>query len=253
MQAVCMGRNIFRGPWKDDYKTPANYGDLMVLLGDYFSHGELGVIFEEKGYPDWLVKVVNQDAEDDTNLTNMEQTDFFQTVFDSGKFKGVPILKYFWRGRVDNMVIKHLHHLIHRGRWHGDAISVLDLDERDEVGVWVMERLASTGTDHSQPLSATLKGVAEAAADIYEEYGTIVTDLHDGNYGQRENGEFVIFDPAFLSTRQYPQIYAKFPSLSKGERMAWFIRFHVWVRTEEGKPMAGHMTRISDLPEAALL
>ena len=227
------------------YSTPANYGDLMLFVGNYFSCGELGVIFEEKGWPSWVIKIVNQDAEDDVNLMNMEQTDFFQTVFRAKKYVGVPPLKFFWRGQVDEMVKNHLQHIILStgGDKKYEALEGLALNRGDEIGVWIMERLASVGTNHHQPLAFTLKGVAEAAADIYTEYGYIVEDLHDSNYGQRENGEFVIFDPAFVSEIKFPDVYARFPEMTKGERMAWFIENTIWVRTKEGVVVKGTMKR----------
>ena len=53
-----------------------------------------------------------------------------------------------------------------------------------------MERLDKIGTDHSKPLSYTVEGVAEAALNIWEDYGVIIEDLHEGNYGQRDDGSF---------------------------------------------------------------
>ena len=52
--------------------------DLLGFLGNYYDSGEFGVIFEMKQFPQWLVKVVNLDADDDENLVNQEQALFME-------------------------------------------------------------------------------------------------------------------------------------------------------------------------------
>ena len=178
---------------KPEEKIP-NYSDVMHFLGNYYACGELGVVFEEKGFPNWLVKVINQDAEDDENLMNMYQSQFFERVWEEQKFRGLPKLKYFWEGECENVVKNHLTHTILKSKSQTE-VNVLDLDEGDLISIWIMERLDKIGTDHSKPLSYTVEGVAEAALNIWEDYGVIVEDLHEGNYGQRDDGTFVIFDP----------------------------------------------------------
>ena len=216
------------------YEQPPNYGDAMNFLGSYFDCGELGVIFEEKGFPNWVVKVVNQDAEDDENLLNMQQTDFVEKVFSTGVAAGIPRIRYFWRGEARNILINHIHHLILR-TGSQEAINVLALEEGDEMGIWIMERLGSVGVDYSKPMIDTVNGVADAAVKIYKAYGVIVEDLHDGNYGQRSNGEFVIFDPLILDD-ELP-IYRSFKRMNDAERKDWFIQQQVWVRKEDGTPL----------------
>ena len=132
-----------------------NYSDVMHFLGNYYACGELGVVFEEKGFPNWLVKVINQDAEDDENLVNMYQSQFFETVWEEQKFRGLPKLKYFWEGECENVVKNHLTHTILKSKSQAE-VNILGLSEGDLMSIWIMERLDKIGTDHSKPLSKRL-------------------------------------------------------------------------------------------------
>lgn len=214
-----------------------NYGDIMHFLGDYYACGELGVIFEEKGFPNWLVKVINQDAEDDENLLNDQQSQFFKKIWIAQNFRGVPKLKYFWEGEARDVVIKHLTHTILKSKSQKE-VNILGLDEGDMISIWIMERLNKVGTDHTKPLSYTVKGVAEAAVAIWEDYGVIVEDLHEGNYGQREDGSFVIFDPNPID--DFDEIYEEFETYTKAEQIQWFIDKQIWVRDENNKAIKGN-------------
>ena len=56
-------------------ETPVPYiSDLMHMIGDYYAHGEFGVVFKAKGYGDRLVKIVNLDAENDEQRRGLERT-----------------------------------------------------------------------------------------------------------------------------------------------------------------------------------
>jgi len=209
-----------------------NYSDVMHFLGNYYACGELGVVFEEKGFPNWLVKVINQDAEDDENLLNMYQSQFFERVWEEQKFRGLPKLKYFWEGECETVVKNHLTHTILKSKSQ-TQVNILDLDEGDLISIWIMERLDKIGTDHSKPLSYTVEGVAEAALNIWEDYGVIIEDLHEGNYGQRDDGSFVIFDPMPMRDN------ILFESLSRAEQKQWFIDNKIWVRDINNEPIQG--------------
>ena len=196
----------------------------------------MGVIFEEKGFPNWLVKVINQDAEDDINLLNMYQSQFFERVWKEQKFRGLPKLKYFWEGESVNIVIKHLTHIILKSKSQAE-VNILDLDEGDLMSIWIMERLDNIGTDHLKPLSYTVEGVAEAAVNIWEDYGVIIEDLHEGNYGQRDDGTFVIFDP--MPMDESSSQYKVFKAFSRDEQKQWFINNKIWVRDKYNQPIKG--------------
>jgi hypothetical protein len=213
-----------------------NYSDIMHFLGNYYACGELGVIFEEKGFPNWLVKVVNQDAEDDENLLNMYQSQFFEKVWKEQKFRGLPKLKYFWDGECEDIVINHLTHTILKSKSQAE-VNILDLDEGDLMSIWIMERLDRIGTDHSKPLSYTVEGVAEAAVNIWEDYGVIMEDLHEGNYGQRDDDSFVIFDPMPMNLKT--SFIKVFEAFSREEQKLWFINNKIWVRDINNKPIQG--------------
>ena len=213
-----------------------NYSDVLHFLGNYYACGELGVIFEEKGFPNWLVKVINQDAEDDENLLNMYQSQFFERVWKEQKFRGLPKLKYFWEGESVNIVIKHLTHIILKSKSQAE-VNILDLDEGDLMSIWIMERLDKIGTDHLKPLSYTVEGVAEAAVNIWEDYGVIIEDLHEGNYGQRDDGTFVIFDP--MPMDESSSQYKVFKAFSRDEQKQWFINNKIWVRDKYNQPIKG--------------
>ena len=215
-----------------------NYSDVLHFLGDYYACGELGVIFEEKGFPNGLVKVINQDAEDDENLVNMYQSEFFEMVWQKKKFRGLPKLNYFWEGECENVVKNHLTHTILKSKSQAE-VNILGLSEGDLMSIWIMEKLDKIGTDHSKPLSYTVEGVAEAAVSIWEDYGVIVEDLHEGNYGQRADGTFVIFDPMPLDDFSSQTVKLVLEDSSRDEQKQWFINNNIWVRDVNGNPIKG--------------
>jgi len=210
-------------------ETPVPYiSDLMHMIGDYYAHGEFGVVFKAKGYGDRLVKIVNLDAENDENLVNASQMEMFQTVFDYGVFEGVPKIFYVLESEVNKMVKKHIEKVILRSN-NPEAIRVLGLETGDTIGVWMMEELKHIGIDEELSLKENAMQVGRAAAKIWNEYQFFVTDLQSANYGQDGEGNFVIFDP--IPSPDVPSILY---FMDDEDQIAqWFYDNQVWVG---GKP-----------------
>ena len=195
----------------------------MTFLGDYYAHGEFGVIFTDKGWGDRLVKIVNLDAENDENLVNASQLEFFQTAIDIGEFKGIPKIYYALEFEVNHEIRKHILHVMLRSDAY-DAIDVLGLEEGDTIGVWIMDKLESIGANPNLSLKDNARLVSQCAKDIWDVYQIYVTDLQSANYGQLPNGDFVIFDPIPSPDVPY-QLY-----LLDGEEITnWFYENEVWV------------------------
>lgn len=203
-------------------------GDLMHILGEYYAHGEFGVVFTAKGYGDRLVKIVNLDAENDENLVNASQLQMFQTVLDYGVFEGVPEIFYVLESEVTDMVRNHIKSVLMRSNNY-EAIRVLGLEKGDTIGVWMMEELKIIGIDEELSLKSNAMNVGRAAAKIWNEYQFFVTDLQSANYGQNKAGEFVIFDPI-----PSPDVPSLLYFMDDEEKIAqWFYENQVWV---DGKP-----------------
>ena len=199
-------------------------GDLMHILGDYYAHGEFGVVFKAKGYGDRLVKVVNLDAENDENLVNASQLEMFQAILDMEEFEGVPKIYYVLETEVDDMVRKHIEAVLNRSNQY-EASRVLGLETGDTIGVWIMDELQNIGVDEELSLKRNAELVALAAAKIWNTYQFFVTDLSDKNYGQLDDGTFVIFDP--IPSPDVPSFL--YFTDDEEEIAQWFYENQVWV------------------------
>ena len=204
-----------------------NRSDLMHFLGDYYAHGEFGVVFEAEGYGDRVVKIVKHEAKKDEKHVNASQLEFFQTVLDYEEFEGVPKIYYVLECEVNHMVKKHIEHTLLKSNAYR-AIEVLGLEEGDTIGIWIMDKLENIGTDKTLSERENALKVAYAAAQIWETYQFYVSDLQTANYGQLQDGSFVIFDP--IPTIDFSEsVY-----FMEGEDLVlWFYENEVWV---DGKP-----------------
>lgn len=202
--------------------TPSRY-DIMSYLGDYYAHGEFGVIFTDKGWGDRLVKIVNLDAENDENLVNASQLQFFQTAIEIGEFKGIPKIYYALEFEVNEEIKNHITHTILKADSY-EALQVLGLETGDTIGVWIMDKLESIGVNENLSLKENALLVSECAKDIWDIYQIYVTDLQSANYGQLPNGEFVIFDPIPSVDVPY-QLYL----MENEDIVKWFYENQVWV------------------------
>ena len=206
----------------DSIRPIAN--DIMNYLGDYYASGEFGVVFERKGFPEWLVKIVNLDAEDDENLINQEQALFIDEVFKVGNNGSLPTIIYFKEFELTEMIKKHISNVILRND-APRALQVLNMEIGDLMAVWIMEKLEHIGEDADLTNEENAIKVGQAAANIFEDYGYIVEDLHNQNYGQTNDGRFVILDPKIV-TEPPNEVFL----MDNEQLVKWFVENKVWMR-----------------------
>ena len=205
--------------------------DLLGFLGNYYDSGEFGVIFEMKQFPQWLVKVVNLDADDDENLVNQEQALFMEQVFEIGNEGGVPNLIYYKELALNKLYKNHIKNILLRGNYF-KAIEVLNMEEGDMIAIWIMEKLEHIGEDENLTNEENAHKVGEAAALIFENYGFIVEDLHSNNYGQTVKGDWVILDPQIL-TEPPNEVFL----MDNEQLVNWFIKNKVWLKDGKASTM----------------
>ena len=176
-------------------EIPVTWADFWDWLGIYHSHGEHGVIYYAQGYPQFLIKVVNCDITDDDGM-NDKITDFFMDNADKN-IQGLPAIISIVRCNAQNGINNQLKMKTQEGgaSWL-EVGQVLDLEAGDEVGMWMMEKVPYIGLTHPNlSKNEMIVRVAKAAKEIQYATEMVLKDLRPPNYGFREDGSAVIFDP----------------------------------------------------------
>ena len=193
-----------------DSEIPVNWGDFWDWLGVYYSHGEHGVIYQTQGYPDYLIKVVNCDITDDDGM-NDKITEFFMDNADKG-ISGIPKIMSIVRCESEDGINNQLRVKAEEGgaSWMEIGSQVLDLEVGDELGIWMMEQVPYIGLTHPRlTRQEMIRRVARAATEITVRTQVILKDLRPPNYGFRNDGSAVIFDPhVFDSPLDFTTIYS---------------------------------------------
>lgn len=191
-------------------KIPANWNDFWDWLGIYHSHGEHGVIYQAQGFTEYLIKVVNCDITDDDGM-NDKITDFFMET-STMSISGLPKIISIIRCESVEGVNNQLRVKAEEGgaSWMDIGSQVLDLENGDELGIWMMERVPYIGLTHPRlTRQEMIRRVARAATEITMRTQVILKDLRPPNYGFRNDGSAVIFDPhVFDSPLDFTTIYS---------------------------------------------
>jgi len=218
--------------WKDF--SGANYppmrNDLLNFLGQYYNAGEFGVVFEMKGFPEHLVKIVNLDLEDDENLINQSQALFINDVYNVGNNGSLPNINYFLEFELTELIMNHIQHIILLSD-APRALQVLEMEDGDTMAVWIMEKLANIGKDEDLTDLENATLVGKAAAAIFEDYGYAVEDLQEDNFGQTNNDKFVILDPQIIENPPN-ELYL----MNNNQLVEWFVKNKVWVGRMKPNP-----------------
>lgn len=171
----------------------ANYGDFLRWMGQYVFNGEYAVIFADKRSPYRLIKVINLDLTDGDS--NWGQADFFEENWQKD-IEGLVKVYAFTKFIATKPMMLTLTNKIIEGASNIIKITqILDMDENDEMSMWLMEKVDYVGLTHPD-LSKTemIDLVASAAHNIGTRTGYALTDLKPQNYGFRNDGSAVIFD-----------------------------------------------------------
>lgn len=174
----------------------SSYGDLGVMSGPYFNHGEYGILFGMKGYGGQVLKIMNLDAftEGEPDEANRIMWDFLDEWRMEG-IKNLPKIHYWLEQEVYPETIHTVKMLCAHNNKMELYDSILDFEVGDTIGAYSVELLDIPNTDFDtlSQQQKYRKMVAQAVVNIYEETGEVLTDFRKPNVGMR--GETcVIFD-----------------------------------------------------------
>lgn len=154
------------------------------VIGEYVDSGAAGSVYALNG--DKILKIVRLNHTYNNQDINKDQAEFIEDVY-LRKKQGEKISPYFVNLYHYNKgdATKELTDIINQKAQNNHSI----LKEGEPIALWIMERLPNIGSaNDTYEGKIQLKRWAKSIGyDIY--------DLHSGNYGSREDGEFVAFDP----------------------------------------------------------
>jgi len=179
----------------------SSYGDLGVMCGPYFAHGEYGVLFERKGF-NQVVKIMNLDVIDDGEIdeSNYNIMEFLNDWRHEG-IRNLPKIYYWLRQEVYKETIHTVKYLCAANGQSALYEEVLNFEIGDEIFAYSMEVLDAFNWKHYDTINSARKAIAEAVIAIYEETGELITDFKPSNVGLRGD-TIVIFDFKLASPQQ---------------------------------------------------
>jgi len=174
-------------------ETNEGYGDFLFFIGQYMDKGEYAVIFADTRSPYNLIKVVNLDLTDGDS--NWEQTEFLEENWQKD-IEGLVKVYAFTKFQVTKSLMRVIQKKVADSiRNTNPIMQILDMEEGDEMSMWLMEKAAYVGLTHPDlSKGEMIDRVASAAYNISKETGYKITDLKPQNYGFRNDGSAIIFD-----------------------------------------------------------
>ena len=158
------------------------------IIGNYLSHGVGGTTFLlPSGFVLKIVSLEN-DGYDLEGKMNQEQAGFIEDLWRqklSGKRSFSPDfveIKHYNRGHAGLKMIQLVN----------SETKVHPLKMGEEIAYWVMEYVPTIGQGTMS--DARVNGAKQRLNSWAESKGYILEDMHKENFGQREDGSFVLFD-----------------------------------------------------------
>ncbi len=154
------------------------------VIGDYIDAGAAGSVYALNG--DKILKIVRLNHTFNDQDINKDQAEFIEDVYlrkKGGETISPHFVNLYHYNRGD--ATKQLTEIINEKAEQSHSI----LKEGEPIALWIMERLPYVGK-----ASNVFEGKL-ALKEWAKSIGYDMYDLHDGNYGSREDGTFVAFDP----------------------------------------------------------
>ena len=166
------------------------------VIGDYFNEGLGGSVFRMSSGDVLKVVSLERDAyEDDPELTgrvNRNQQEFIEDIYiqelegkDQFPAEFVDI-KHYNRGFAGPTLTKLVNEELPRDARHNLRVG-------EKIAYWVMEYVPTVGNGNMS--DAKVSGGKRRLLAWAKKNGYTMIDLHKDNYGEREDGSFVAFDP----------------------------------------------------------
>ena len=185
---------------KENFRhSKGKYFFRAEIIGNYLSHGIGGTAFQLPESGD-VLKIVSleQDGYGTGGLVNREQAEFMEYLWelsDEGEkpyLDDIVQLKHFAKGTAGPRLVELVE----------SETSAHPLKINEQIAYWVMEYIPTIG--NGEMTKARILGGKDRVQEWGQQHGYKLEDLHEGNYGQREDGTFVVFDswPVKLPTQE---------------------------------------------------
>ena len=186
--------NTFVNKWwqaEEERDVVLNFLAEAEVIGEYIDAGAAGSVYALNG--DKVLKIVRLNHKFHDEDINKDQAEFIEDVYLDKMKEGKPINEHF----VD---------IYHYNR--GDATKELTeivnkkaqkahskIKTGEPIALWIMERLPNVGDEYGRKWDdAKQQGMMELRSWARSK-GYEINDLHSGNYGSRNDGTWVAFDP----------------------------------------------------------
>ncbi|MBP98482.1 hypothetical protein CMK18_21235 [Candidatus Poribacteria bacterium] len=165
------------------------------IIGDYLAHGMGGSVFRLPSGDVLKVVSLENDGEGTQGEMNREQAGFIEDLWlkklagDENVFiSDFADIRHYNRGYANLEMVK----LVNAER--PESLSKRSpLKVGEKIAYWVMEYIPIIGKGEMS--DARIKGGKQRIEDWGQKHGYKIEDLHAGNFGEREDGTFVAFDP----------------------------------------------------------
>jgi len=179
----------------DSWTPPSLDTKFAEIIGDYIAHGMGGSVFRLPSGDVLKVISLENDGEGTKGKMNREQAGFIEDLWlkklggDENVFSSdFADIRHYNRGYANLEMVK----LVNAER-PASLSNRSPLKVGEKIAYWVMEYIPVIGNgDMSE---ARIKGGRQRIEDWGGKHGYKIEDLHAGNFGEREDGTFVAFDP----------------------------------------------------------
>ncbi len=176
-------------PLISPYSTTEFENKEAEIIGDYLAHGVGGTTFRLPQSGD-VLKIVSleNDGYDLEGQPNREQAEFIEDLWMQKLDGQNPFssdfveIKHYNRGYAGQKMVELVN--------SEDNYHPLKIGEK--IAYWVMEYVPTIG--NGEMTLARIRGAMMRLEEWADQKGYTLADMHPANYGQREDGSFVLFD-----------------------------------------------------------
>lgn len=176
-------------PLISPYSTTEFENKEAEIIGDYLAHGVGGTTFRLPQSGD-VLKIVSleNDGYDLEGQPNREQAEFIEDLWMQKLDGQNPFssdfveIKHYNRGYAGQKMVELVN--------SEDNYHPLKIGEK--IAYWVMEYVPTIG--NGEMTGARIRGAKMRLEEWADQKGYTLDDMHPANFGEREDGSFVLFD-----------------------------------------------------------
>jgi hypothetical protein len=176
-------------PLISPYSTTEFENKEAEIIGDYLAHGVGGTTFRLPQSGD-VLKIVSleNDGYDLEGQPNREQAEFIEDLWMQKLDGQNPFssdfveIKHYNRGYAGQKMVELVN--------SEDNYHPLKIGEK--IAYWVMEYVPTIG--NGEMTDARIRGAKMRLEEWADQKGYTLDDMHPANFGEREDGSFVLFD-----------------------------------------------------------